>query len=353
MDVYQTSILCRSVSIPIHQMGGDVDAVIASYLQELEGQCVEDGYMKKGSIVILRKSCGVLNKSNVVIQVAFECKLANPVAGQIINCVVENNTKAGIKARLDAHENPFVVFLARDHHHTHPTFSDIKEKDKIKVSIMGQRYDIFDKQISVIGLLESFVVAEPKVEVAVTPKETKPDKFVLSSKSSNVKPGKASQESVNDKTEYEELSKINEWRKQLSNSDESKFTWSGEGLLDTPFPEGTQWNTIEHAYQASRFKVHNEDKLASELILGNKYGNGDGNEALTRRSSKTVSDTPEWESIADDVLEDIARAKFSENPERARTLKATKQAELWHTGNKGKKSELVRYQHLEDLRDVL
>jgi hypothetical protein len=97
-------------------MGGNIEEVLSNEIASLEGKCLEEGYLKKGSTQLVRYSCGVLKGACILIQVIFKCKIANPVKGESFICIVENNTRAGIKGRLDAEENPFIVFLARDHH---------------------------------------------------------------------------------------------------------------------------------------------------------------------------------------------------------------------------------------------
>jgi hypothetical protein len=125
------SLLSRSISIPIVEIGGNIEQLLSNHISSLEGKCIEEGYLKLGSTKLIRYSCGVLKGTSAIIQVIFQGKIVMPITGQSFVCVVENNTRAGIKGRLDAKENPFVVFLAKDHH-TLPNFSDIKENTKLK-----------------------------------------------------------------------------------------------------------------------------------------------------------------------------------------------------------------------------
>ena len=76
----------------------------------------------------------------------------------IIECIVENVTKAGIKARVDEDISPLIIFIARDHHFGNDYFSKIDssaitEVVKIKIRVIGQRYELNDSQISVIAEL--------------------------------------------------------------------------------------------------------------------------------------------------------------------------------------------------------
>ena len=87
----------------------------------------------------------------------MECLLTNPVESMMINCMVKSITKVGVRAELIVDDNisPYVIFIARDHHYNNETFSQIKENDIIQVRILGQRYELNDKFISVIAELIS------------------------------------------------------------------------------------------------------------------------------------------------------------------------------------------------------
>jgi hypothetical protein len=397
MELYHTSLLSRSLSIPIHSMGGNIYEVLMDQLSQIEGQCLEEGYIKKGSINIVRYSCGVLKGGFVTIQVVFECLVSNPVPGQTFTCVVEHNTRAGIKGRLDSSEKPFVIFLARDHHHHIPNFSEIKENDKIKVTVLGQRYEIHDPTISIIAVLADMYEPEvltddanrtgysndeipspvfrvkgdkeePETEESIKPKKLnyvdtpryidnteEEDVFVFMSKSADVKPGKGKHEHVKDKFAYTELSKVPNWRKMFSNFDVAPFEWTGEGVLEKPFPPGTKWNTIEHAFQGSKFR-HYGFKEADKFTMnsGDPIGQGDGSMAQSKRKLKMISDMTEWYDLSWKVMESATRAKYEQNPDRLRVLKFTGNAKLIHlVTQRGKPSELVEFKHLEKIREEL
>ena len=72
-----------------------------------------------------------------------------------IECIVKNITKAGIRAELEGFENsPLVIFVARDHHYSVKDFSSINEDDRIHIKVVGQRFELNDKYVSVIAELD-------------------------------------------------------------------------------------------------------------------------------------------------------------------------------------------------------
>jgi hypothetical protein len=78
----------------------------------------------------------------------------------LVSCVAKNITKAGIRAESATDvPTPVVVFIAKDHHYNIAHFNDVKEGDKINVRIIGQRFELNDKYVSIIGEL-----VKPSVE---------------------------------------------------------------------------------------------------------------------------------------------------------------------------------------------
>jgi DNA-directed RNA polymerase subunit E'/Rpb7 len=328
---------------------------VLSELQTLEGKCVEEGYIQKHSIEIVTESCGVVKGHQILIQVVFKCSVANPSPGQVLNCIVETNTRAGIKARLQSDESPFIVFLARDHHLT-PEFSDIKEHEKIKVTVLGQRFEVNDPKISVIATLLE-VSKESVPESKAKHVEHEPDVFSFYFKSANKPPGKGVGESGNPK-QYPELSKKVDWRKQLSPFDVAEFTCTGSPSDGITFPEGSAWRTLEHYGQACKLYLA-DASFANLLRLGEKYGNGEGSEALELKNGKKGVDkhpvilTPDqlhkWEEIKPIVMYIGAKAKFSQHKDKMEILCATKRAKLMH--NPGRGSDVSHFTHYEKVRE--
>lgn len=155
--VYSHSMLTRKVVLYIEEIGNNVKQILEQKLNETnEGKCVKEGFIKPNSIKIITYSAGTVYCEKIQFQVVFECMLCHPVEGMIIeNCTVKAITKAGIHAEV-INENgvvPVTVFIARDHHNLNQYFNDIKEKEIIKVKVIGVRYEINDIYICVIAEL--------------------------------------------------------------------------------------------------------------------------------------------------------------------------------------------------------
>ena len=137
---------------------------------------------KKGTIKkfhlykIVSYSSGLVYRgNNISFDVVFECEVCFPVEGMLLSCVAKKITKAGITAE-SAYDvpSPIMVHIARDHSYNSALFSDVKIGDKVDVRVIGQRFELNDKYVSVIGEL-----VKPKTDKYIG---KKPGNVGLSSK---------------------------------------------------------------------------------------------------------------------------------------------------------------------------
>jgi len=163
-SIYSKAMITRSIQIPIKYVGKNIQETIEKNIGNLfEGKCIVEGFVKPRSSKIITHSSGMVNGVNIQFEVVFECQVCCPVEGMLIQCVAKNITKAGIRAESsDEIPSPVVIFITRDHHYMNAQFSAIQEGDKFLARVIGQRYELNDKYVSVIA------------ELAEKPKDTKP-----------------------------------------------------------------------------------------------------------------------------------------------------------------------------------
>jgi DNA-directed RNA polymerase subunit E'/Rpb7 len=154
--VYSRCLITRKIGLPITTIGKNLTENIEENIKaNFEGKCVVEGYIKPNSSKIISYSSGMIQRgNNVLFDVVFECDVCFPVEGMLITCIAKNITKAGIRAESDVDvPSPIVVFIAKDHHYSVAHFAEVKEGDKITVRVIGQRFELNDKYISIIGEL--------------------------------------------------------------------------------------------------------------------------------------------------------------------------------------------------------
>ena len=161
-SLYSRGIINRTVVLPITSIGRNIQETLEKNIAaNFEGKCLVEGFIKQGSSRIVSYSSGIVHRGvHISFEVVFECEICFPVEGMIIECVAKNITKAGIRAESATEvPSPVVVFVAKDHHFDNDYFSEIQEGDKFRVAVIGQRFELNDRYISIIAELK-----KPKVE---------------------------------------------------------------------------------------------------------------------------------------------------------------------------------------------
>jgi len=155
ISIYAPTMITKRLMIPIVNVGDNIKEVLEKKIGfDIEGRCIVEGYVKPGSCRVLSYSSGELFNSSVMFDVVIECLACCPVEGMHINCIATNITEsAGIKAETDEQPSPVIIYVARDHHINNQYFSSVKINDTIKVRVIGQRFELNDKYISVIAEL--------------------------------------------------------------------------------------------------------------------------------------------------------------------------------------------------------
>ena len=157
VDIYSDALLTRVIEIPMNAVGSGLKEKLEKKLRSMiEGKCISEGFVKPRSIKVLTYSSGKIYDGNKIhFETTFEVKICLPVEGMLMECVAKNITKAGIRSEVvsDESESPVVIFVARDHHYSSDYFSSIKENDSIKIRVIGQRFELNDKYISIIAEL--------------------------------------------------------------------------------------------------------------------------------------------------------------------------------------------------------
>lgn len=165
VGIYIKSEIFKTIVIPFNKIGNNYFTIIQETMKEqFEGKCIEEGFVKQNSIRVLLYTCASMFSDKVKFNVTAECLLCNPVEGMSFKIQVKNITKAGIRGNT-GDKSPVDVFIARDHYYSNKYFNSVKVGDSISVRVIGTRYEINDKTISVLAdlLQPKKVVKKPKL----------------------------------------------------------------------------------------------------------------------------------------------------------------------------------------------
>lgn len=169
--LYMKNVLTRKINITFTNVGKNIKELLQKKLVSMmENRCVLEGYIKSNSVRVISYSSGELVSQHVSFNVVFECLVCNPVENQKVKARAINVTKAGIRAEaiVTSGISPIDIFIARDHNYKSKYFSTIKENDEFIVKIIGQRYEINDPVISVLGELVKERKNKPKPKLILT-----------------------------------------------------------------------------------------------------------------------------------------------------------------------------------------
>ena len=140
--------------------------------REIEGKCIIEGFIKPNSTKIISYSNGLVQGDIINFEVIVECLVCNPVEGMIIPCMVKDITRAGIRAVIKDDIETISNFLLLVIIIIWQTnFSAIKENEEIRVKVIGQRFELNDKYISVIAELvdtkETLMASKKKPKLVI------------------------------------------------------------------------------------------------------------------------------------------------------------------------------------------
>ena len=159
--------------------------------------------------------------------------------------------------------------------------------------------------------------------------------FQFYSRSANVAPGKGAGEKMKagEQSKYAELSAIPNWRQRLSNF-----------FVDAFEVDGHTWSSVEHYYQASKFKENNEEfyltfaldmnpesELAVNPALAKAAGGKSGKFKGKRVRPTDIKIDPNFFSGRHkEEMKRAQHAKFTQNEDLSVLLLATHDAKLQH-----------------------
>ena len=163
-NLYNTFQLNDKIVLFPHQLKNNLDMLLEDILKkQLGNKCTKEGYIKKNSVEIIRRSIGKMNSSfldgSITYYITYKADICNPKRGEIINVEIVDINKMGVLAKLSG--TPLNIVIPKQLHKNREEFKkiiDVENKNyKADIEIVGTRYDLNDSTIFVIArLLEVF-----------------------------------------------------------------------------------------------------------------------------------------------------------------------------------------------------
>ena len=141
----------------------NVDEAITSQIQlKVEGICNRDGYVKKKSVSLLKRSIGMASSNDtngyVAFDVMYTVDICHPMANEIYPCIIRKTNKMGFLVEPLEKPNPLVIVVAKQHVENKNLLNLLQEDDFVSIKIIGSRFDLGDDKISVVATITGKLV---------------------------------------------------------------------------------------------------------------------------------------------------------------------------------------------------
>ena len=156
-SLYNELLLKENIEVPPHKFNSKINIFLEDSLKDkIEEKCISEGYIKKDSINILKKSLGLLKGSrfngDINYVLLYKALVCSPKIGTIIKCNVKLvNNKLGILGN----NGPLTIIVGRQFHNNPALLDDINIGDNIEIKIIDSKYSLNDKEIKIIGKLNT------------------------------------------------------------------------------------------------------------------------------------------------------------------------------------------------------
>ena len=155
-NIYFNCILTKKIVVESKYLDENIDNYIETYLKnQVEGVCVDEGFIRPDTIKILKKSVGQLLNSqftgDITYKIVYTADVCNPVLGNVIDCNVKFINKLGILGS----NGPITIIVGKQFHENENEINKIKEKEVIKVEVIAKKFYLNDKEIKIVAKIWS------------------------------------------------------------------------------------------------------------------------------------------------------------------------------------------------------
>jgi len=150
----QVSLTPKDMRVKIESIE---DLVREKLQQRLEGHCSRHGFVVPGSLKVLSRSMGSLEKGrftgSIIFHIQAEGKVLNPPDGAIIEGTVIRKNKMGMY--VSYMEDAIRVIVPRDLHIGDEAFEAVEIGEKVEVEVKKSRFQVNDPYILSVGTFRS------------------------------------------------------------------------------------------------------------------------------------------------------------------------------------------------------
>lgn len=161
-----TALFEERIPLTPRDLGKNIESIDDILLDKmstrLENKCSRHGFVLPGTLKILSRSMGYVEKGrftgDIVYHIQAEGKVLNPPTGIIIEGIVIRKNKMGMYVSFD---DAIRVILPRDLHIGNEEFEGAEVGETVKVEIQKSRFQVNDPYILSVGLFRGSEKATP------------------------------------------------------------------------------------------------------------------------------------------------------------------------------------------------
>lgn len=153
------AIFEEQVSLTPRDLRGEltsIDAILEEKLRSrLEGRCSRHGYVRQGTLKLLSRSMGKVERGrftgNILFHAQAEAKVLNPPDGVVVTGEVIRKNKMGLYVN---YEDAIRIIVPRDLNIGNDEFEMVDVGEMITVEIKKSRFQVNDEYILSVGLFQ-------------------------------------------------------------------------------------------------------------------------------------------------------------------------------------------------------
>jgi DNA-directed RNA polymerase subunit E'/Rpb7 len=148
-----------SVQLKPNELGPNIEEIIYTKLKNnLENMCSKHGFIRKGSIKIIKRSAGLIKVAHFNGNIAYDlycvAEICNPAQGSIIKCRVKAKNSLGLLANGFYDNMPILEIIVPKISagiQSEINIDTVNIGDEISIEVVGKKFQLYDKHISIIG----------------------------------------------------------------------------------------------------------------------------------------------------------------------------------------------------------
>jgi DNA-directed RNA polymerase subunit E'/Rpb7 len=192
-DIFVKTLITDVVKLKPNQLGKNYAKHITELVKNRnEGMCTKYGFIRPKSIDIFKISMGQVQPQTLngytLFNISFYADVCNPAVETVVKAQVINTNKFGILAQAGIRDNdiylPILEIIIARHAvgiQSAVDLDKIKVGDVIDIEVIGKKFELYDKKISVIGkIVKSTTKSAAKTKTDDDDEEAEEEDDVLS-----------------------------------------------------------------------------------------------------------------------------------------------------------------------------